>query len=127
MEQFKQASKLKLRFATDKGLLSTEQLWDLNQTQLANLIKSIKKVLKQTDNDDDLSFLTTTSSVADTENKLRFDIAKEIYLTKKKEIEELRDAAQIKQENEKILSIIARKKESKLEEMSVEELEKLIK
>lgn len=127
MEQFKEASKLKLRFATDKGLLSTEQLWDLNQTQLANLIKSIKKVLKQTDNDDDLSFLTTTSSVVDTENKLRFDIAKEIYLTKKKEIEELRDAAQIKQENEKILSIIARKKESKLEEMSVEELEKLIK
>lgn len=126
MDQFKQASKLQLRFNTDKGVLTTEQLWDLTQTQLANLIKSIKKVLKQNDNDDDLSFLISSTKV-DTENQLRFDIAKDVYLTKKEEAEKLRDAAKIKEDNQKIFELISRKKDSELESKSIEELEKMIK
>lgn len=31
---FKQASKMKLRFATSKGNLSVEDLWDLSLTEL---------------------------------------------------------------------------------------------
>jgi len=126
MDQFKQASKLGLRFNTDKGVLTTEQLWDLTQTQLANLIKAIKKVLKQNDNDDDLSFLISSTKV-DTENQLRFDIAKDVYLTKKEEAEKLRDAAKIKEDNQKIFELISRKKDSELESKSIEELEKMIK
>ena len=56
---YKQASRLKLRFQTNVGLLSVEQLWDLTQTQLANAIKAVKKVLKKND-DDELSFLEYT-------------------------------------------------------------------
>jgi len=58
---YKQASQLKLRFQTGVGLVSCEQLWDLNQTQLANAIKAVKKVLKKND-DDELSFLEDASS-----------------------------------------------------------------
>ena len=122
---FKQASKLKLRFATNRGLLSTEQLWDLTQTDLANAIKSVKKVLKKND-DDELSFLVETN-VIDIENQLRFDILKEVYLTKKKEVEELRNVAETKAHNQKILELIADKKDNQLKEMSVEELEKMLK
>ena len=32
---YKQASKLKLRFQTNRGILSAEQLWDLSQTDLS--------------------------------------------------------------------------------------------
>jgi len=126
MEQFKQASQLKLRFNTDKGLLSVEQLWDLSQNQLSNLIRSIKKVLKETDNDDELSFLTGEVKV-DEENQLRFDIAKDIYMTKKKAQEEIRDASAIKEHNQKILALIAEKQEEGLKGKSVEELEALLK
>lgn len=122
---YKQASQLKLRYQTSVGLVSTEQLWDLTQTQLSNAIKAVKKVLKKTD-DDELSFLEDTK-VVDVENQLRFDILKDIYLTKKKESEELRNAAEIKAHNQKILSLIAEKQEGKLKEMSIKELEKLIK
>ncbi len=126
MDNFKLASQQKLRFNTDKGLLSVEQLWDLNQTQLSNLIKSVKKVLKQNDNDDDLSFLISAKTV-DVENQLRFDIAKDIYLTKKAENEALRSAADRKEYEQKILSLIAEKKDESLKGKSIEELEALLK
>jgi predicted RecB family endonuclease len=122
---FKQASKLGLRFQTNKGILSVEQLWQLSQTDLSNAIKAVKKVLKKND-DDELSFLEDTK-VVDVENQLRFDILKDVYLTKKKEAEELRNAAETKAHNQKILSLIAEKQEGKLQEMSIEELEKLLK
>ena len=122
---YKQASQLKLRFQTSRGILSTEQLWDLSQTDLSNAIKSVKKILKKSD-DDELSFLEDTK-IVDVENQLRFDILKEVYLTKKKESEELRNAAETKAHNQKILALIAEKQEGKLRDMSVEELEKLLK
>lgn len=120
---YKKASQLKLRFSTYVGTLSTEQLWDLNQTQLSNAIKTVKKVLKKGD-DDELSFLEETK-VIDVENQLRFDILKDVYLTKKKVAEEYRNAAQTRQHNEKIDSLIAEKQDSELRNMSIEELERL--
>ena len=122
---FKQASKLKLRFQTNRGLLSMEQLWDLKQNELSDAVKQVKKVLKKGD-DDELSFLED-SKVVDVENQLRFDILKDIYLTKKKEAEELRDQAANKANNEKILAIIADKQEGALKEKSIDELLKLLK
>jgi len=118
---YKQASQLKLRFLTNVGLLSVEQLWDLSQTQLSNAVKAVKKVLKKND-DDELSFLEDTKEV-DVENQLRFDILKDVYLTKKKEAEELRNAAEIKAHNQKILTLIAEKKDDSLKGMSIAELE----
>ena len=125
MDNFKQASKLKLRFQTTVGLVSVEQLWDLSQIQLSNAIKAVKKVLKKTD-DDELSFLEDTK-IVDVENQLRFDILKDVYLTKKEEVEAIKNATEVKAHNQKILALIAEKQEGKLRDMSVEELEKLLK
>lgn len=125
MEMYKQASKLGLRIQTIRGLLSVEQLWQLSQTDLSNAIKVVKKALKKTD-DDELSFLED-SKVIDIENQLRFDILKDVYLTKKSEAESIRSAAETKAHNQKILTLIAEKQEGKLREMSIEDLEKLLK
>jgi hypothetical protein len=120
---YKQASKLNLRYQTTVGMVSTDQLWDLNQNQLVNAIKAVKKVLKK-DNDDELSFLEDNKTV-DVENQLRFDILKDVYLTKKKEVEEIRNAADIKAHNQKIDTLIAEKQEGIMKDMSIEDLEKL--
>lgn len=121
---YKKASQLKLRFSTTVGLLSVEQLWDLNLTQLSNAVKAVKKVLNKTD-DTELSFLDDTQ-VIDVENQLRFDILKDVYLTKKKENEDRRTALEAKQQKQKILEIIAKKKDESLETKSIEELEALL-
>ena len=121
MSNFKVASKMKLRFTTPQGVLTVEQLWDLSFVTLTNLIKGVKKILKKND-DDELSFLEE-SKVIDVENQLRFDILKEIYLAKKEESDNARNEIQKKEHNQKILALITQKKEAKLADLSVEELE----
>jgi hypothetical protein len=124
---YKIASQLKLRFSTPVGNLSVEQLWDLSQGQITKSIIAVKKLLKK-ENDDDLSFLDNVKvSDIDFENQLRFDILKDVYLTNKKEQEEARSAAEKKEHNQKILTLIAEKKEGELKGKSIEELEAMLK
>lgn len=120
---YKKASKLQLRFATPKGALSVEQLWGLSQTDLITSIRAVKKLLKKTD-DDELSFLEDTKAV-DVENQLRFDIMKDVYVTKKAEADEARNAADAKAHNAKIDALIAEKREGQLRDMTIEQLEAL--
>lgn len=123
---YKNASKLKLRFNTSKGLLSVEQMWDLSMTAMARIVRALKKELKA-DNDDDLSFLDDTSTPVDAILQLKFNIAKDIYLTKKDELEAVKNEAEVKVHNQKILKLIKDKQEAALGDLSVEELEKMMK
>ena len=125
MSNYKQASKLQLRFQTNRGNLSVEQLWSLSLTDLASAIKAVKKVLKGTDNDDELSFLDENKTV-DTENQLRFNILKDIYVDKQTALKEARLAQDRKAYEQKILNLIAEKNEEALKEKSIEELEALL-
>lgn len=128
MDNFKKASQLKLRFSTNKGILSVEQLWDLTPTSLATLVRSIKSELKNSTIEDELSFLSDVIPTrVDTENLLRFEIAKDVYLTKKAESEALRDEKAKKEHNQKILELIQNKKEGELQSKSIEELEAMLK
>lgn len=122
---YKKASQLKLRFEIVKGSLSAEQLWDLSMSDLSGAIKKVKKILKKSD-DDELSFLED-GNVPDTLNELRFAILKDVYLTRKKEAEDAMTELDKKQHNQKILELIASKKNEELQGKSVEELEKLLK
>lgn len=123
---YKQATQLKLRFLTKKGVLSVEQLWDLKFVDLADAVKEAKKVLTNSTGDDELSFLDETKKV-NIEDQLRFDILKDVYLSKKAENEAKRNALQDKEHNQKIMALIAEKKEDSLRNMSIEELEALLK
>ena len=40
---FEKASKMKLRFSTTKGVLSTEDLWDLSLESLDRIAKNLKR------------------------------------------------------------------------------------
>ena len=122
---YKEASRLKLRFKTSQGLLSVENLWDLSLSALANSIKESKKILKK-DDDDDLAFLNDTI-VIDKENQTKFNILKDVYLTKKKEQEEFFASKENKKHNETILALIKEKEQESLRNMSKEDLEKLLK
>lgn len=123
---YKEGIRSKVRFETSKGLLSIEQLWDLSRTQLATVVRNLKKKLKE-DSDDDLAFLDDTAKQVDKLDQLKFNIAKDIYLTKKAEYDASVNEAEIKANNQKILAIIKEKQEASLKDMSVEDLEKLIK
>ena len=120
---FLKASRLKLRFDTVYGVLSTESLWDLKLSQLNVIAKSLNKIIKAEAEEDFLD----EKSEEDTITKLKFDIVLEIINIKKEEEKAKTNAADIKSHNQKILKLIAEKQDEELSKKSVEELTKLLK
>lgn len=123
MENFKEASKQKLRFNTKRGLLSTEQLWELPLDELDDLAVSLEAAHNQSGKK---SFLVKTSE-KDKTAKLRFDIVLDVLNTKVDEHQKATEAAEVKAHNQKILTLIAEKQDESLKGKSVEELEKMLK
>jgi hypothetical protein len=123
---YKQASRIQLRFQTTAGSLSAEQLWSLNMTQLSNAIKNVRQILKKSSNDDDLQFLDENNK-PDVENQLRFEILKDVYLTKQSENKEAQLKLDRKKEKEKILRLLSEKQEASLANKSEAELLDMLK
>lgn len=122
---FDKATRLKLRFESNKGLLSVEQVWDLSLNALNEMAKGLSRQVKAAETDEE-DFIGTKSNV-DSELQLRFDVVKHIIGVKLKERDDSRDAAERKANNQVILELIQRKKQQELESKSVEELEALLK
>lgn len=119
MENFKEASKQKLRFQY-KGMLSTEQLWDLSLDELDELAVSLEIEHKQSGKK---SFLAKTS-VKDKTAKLKFDVVLEVLNSKSNDIEAAAQAQEDKDHNKKIIALIAEKQDESLKGLSVKELQK---
>lgn len=120
---FDLATRQKLRIETSKGSLSVEQLWDLNITSLDTIARNLNKQIRKDSPSDDLSFLDETQAV-DPKLALSFEVVKHIYLTKKNEAKESRDALAKKEHNQMILSLIKDKESEALKNKSIEELKK---
>lgn len=103
---YKEASRLKLRFETTKGSLNTEQLWTLSKNQLSVIVRNLKKQLNG-DSDDELAFLDDGATQVDKKIQLMFDIAKDIYLTKKSELNSQASLADVNREEQELLAIAA--------------------
>lgn len=117
---FEKAARMKLRFGTDKGLLSVEDLWDLSLQQLNRLAKALNKSIKESAEDD---FLEETSA-EDLIIKLQFNLVLHVLEAKKAEKKERLTASTKKAEREKILGILAKKQDDALENLSEEDLKK---
>lgn len=128
MEIYKKASKKKLRFNTNRGVLSVEMLWDLPKEEIRELVIKAREAAKKSSgqvSDAELSFLDAPKAKA-TDDELRFEILKDIYLTKKNAEEKAMKKAEIKANNKKVLELIARKQDEALEKKSIKELEKML-
>jgi len=123
MEMYKQANKQKLRFQTTKGLLSTEQLWDLSLTDLDSLAVSLESAHKNSKGKSFLEKRTTT----DKGLKLQFDIVLDVLQSKVEDAEIATLERENKEHNQKILALIAEKKDGQLAGKSIKELEKMLK
>lgn len=120
---YKEASKQKLTVQTSKGLLSVQQLWDLSLSDLDALAVSLEAEHNASGKK---SFLQT-KSVKDKTAKLKFDIVLDILQTKVEEADALSKAKEIKEHNQKILTLIAEKTDESLKGKTVKQLEALLK
>ena len=127
MNLFEQAARIKLRFESIKGLLSTEDLWDLPLTSAKSVsLDGIARALyRQLRSGDDISFVNpgTTANVAD---QLRFDAVKHVIDTKMMENAAAADADKRKEKKQHLLGIIAQKEGEALTALSVDDLRKMV-
>lgn len=122
---FKEASRLKLRFSTPIGLLSTEDLWDLpleskTKVNLDSIAILLNRELKDTKEE---SFISKSKVNPVTELKL--EIVKAIIEIKLKEASDKLQAKIKAEQRNKIDAIISKKEDASLEALSLEELKAL--
>ena len=124
---FKEASRKKLRFNTNRGLVTVEDLWDMPLTHstgfsLDEVAKGLNREIKEAGEESFVVEHSTTNKTIE----LKFDIVKAIIKDRLAEKEAAENAAITKAKKEKIMSIIAKKEEEKLEGESVEDLHKML-
>ena len=123
MNIFEQASRIGLRFESEKGMLSTDDLWHLplmsgRGASLDGLAIQTNARLKASVAE---SFVTTKPA-GDSIEELRLEILKHIIQVKLEERQKAAVAKAKADEKAKILDILARKRDQSLEAASEEEL-----
>jgi hypothetical protein len=123
---FEMASQYKFRYPW-KGMITTEDLWDLNVKQLDAVYQALSKEMNALQDGD--SLLSTTS--ADVFNKkqdltTKIEIVKYIFNCKQQAAELNRMAAERSAKKQRIMDILAQKQENTLQNMSEDELKKML-
>ena len=100
--------------------MTVEDLWDLNVEALDAIFKTLNRQKKTADEDS----LLAAKSAEDTELANKIELVKYIVSVKLAESEARVNAAEKKAQRDKIMKIVAKKKDKELEDMDVEQLMK---
>ncbi len=127
MDLFEQASRLKLRFESKRGCISTEDLWDLplsndHGLSLDNLAKGLNRKLKEEAEESFVVPKSKESSIL----SLQFELVKHVIKVKIEEREAKEQALKKEAKKKKIREILADKEEASLKSLSEDELRKML-
>lgn len=123
---FEKAARAKLRFETSRGLLSVEDLWDLPLTSARGVsLNDIAVDLNNRIKRDVVSFVDE-AEVPDERLQLGFDIVIHVIAVRKEEARAAAVARVRAEQKQKVLAIIARKEDARLEEMDLDQLREMI-
>lgn len=120
-KMFEIATRAKLRFPF-KGSVSVEDLWDLGVKDLDSIFKTLNSRVTAAREDSLLAAKTTEDEVLFTQ----IDIVRYIVETKLREAEVAKQAKETSERKQKIMAIIADKRDEALRNASVEELEAML-
>ena len=118
---FEAASKNKYRYPY-KGMITTEDLWDLTQAQLDMVYKALNKGVSEAQ----VSSLMHKVTDVDAELLNKIEIVKYIFNAKEAEAEARKNDAAKHAKKQRILDILAQKQEDALQSMSEDELKKML-
>ncbi len=120
-EMFEQATRLKLRFSSVRGLIGVEDLWDLSLTNLDSIAVDLHKMLQDTS----VSFVRPVTT-ENTRLQLAFDVVKHVIDTKIVERDTTLVAHERAKKKQQLLEILSRKQNAELEGKTPEELSAMI-
>ena len=119
---YKEALQKKLRFKTNKGMITTEDLFDLSLQNLNTLAIMLDKKISEIPK----KFFIEEFLVEENDDELRFSIVKDVINIKLKARKDNINRAQIDARNKRIAELIAKKEDEALENKSIEELRAMI-
>ena len=122
---FEMASQFKFRYPY-KGLITTEDLWDLSPDQLDIVYKNLSKELKATDGDSLIAVKSADEGVKANELKDKIEVVKYIFNRKQQMVEFERMTAERASKKRRILEVLAQKQDNALQNMSEEDLKKML-
>lgn len=118
---FEIATRKKYRFPY-KGLVSVEDLWDLNVQALDQIFKALNKELKERGEESLLK--SKTDEETDLDNAI--SIVKYIVSVKEQERLDRLDQKEKAAKKQRIMAIMAEKQDKALTEMSMDDLQKML-
>lgn len=118
---FEMASQFKFRYPY-KGLITTEDLWDLSTSQLDVVYRNLSKELKAIDEDSLIYTRSADEGVKANELKNKIEVVKYIFNQKQQAAELARMAAANAAEKQRIMGILADMEDNALRNMSKEDL-----
>ena len=118
---FEIATKSKFRYPY-KGMITTEDLWDLKTTELDVVYRNLNKELNALDGDSLIATKSADEGVKANELRNKIEIVKYIFNSKQQEAELHRMAAANAAEKQKILGVLADMEDNALRNMSKEDL-----
>ena len=119
---YKEALQKKLRFKTNKGMITTEDLFDLSLQNLNTLAIMLDKKISEAPKKSFIEELPAEEN----DDELRFSIVKDVINIKLKARKDNIDKAQADAQKKRILEILAKKEDEALENKSIEELRAMI-
>ncbi|QYC52555.1 hypothetical protein [Salmonella phage SSBI34] len=124
MSIFEKASRAKLRFETQRGLITVEDLWQLplkgNNVSLNSIAVSVDKQIKAAG---EKSFVDDKTSV-DERLELAMEIVKHVIKVRKEEIAKQQEETAKRQKREALLQQLADAEARELQKLTPEEIRK---
>lgn len=127
---FEEAVRRKFRFESPKGLLTTEDLWDLPlissrgvTVSLDDIAKNVNRQLKETSEE---SFVSPTNNSKAQLLQSKLDILKHIISVKLRERDEIAAASRRQSEKARLYELLEKKELQELEGLSKEDIQKKI-
>ena len=118
---FEYAARNKLRFPY-KGMISAEDLWDLNVRELDTIFKTLNAQVKKSQEES----LLETKSKEDETLAVQIDIVKHIVRIKQDEEAARLFAKERKEKQQKLMELINKKQDEDLNNKSIEELQAML-
>lgn len=118
---FEGAARAKYRFPF-RGVITTEDLWDLSLQDLDRIFKTLNAEAKQTQEESLLKVKDEHSEILER----KIEIIKHIVSVKQAEAEAVKEAANRKAQKQRIMEIIAKKEDDALVNMPLDKLKEMV-
>ena len=123
MNLFEKATRKKIRYITNVGNLSTEDLWDMSLDVLDGIAQTLNKQVKEGEGESFIEAKKPTAAFCEIKNKL--DVVKRVIEVKLIEKAAAEKAVATRAKKARAMEILEKRQDSALEDLSDEDLKEL--